>query len=60
VAALNGAIIGFLAYGTYEATNLATLKGWSYEMLVVDVAWGMTLTAMTAVVGFLAYRWMAG
>jgi uncharacterized membrane protein len=54
VAALNGAIIGFLAYGTYEATNLATLKGWSYEMLVVDVAWGMTLTAMTAVVGFLA------
>jgi uncharacterized membrane protein len=60
VAALNGAIIGFLAYGTYESTNLATLKGWSYEMLVVDVAWGMMLTAMTAVVGFLAYRWMAG
>ena len=60
MAALNGAIIGFLAYGTYEATNLATLKGWSYEMLVVDVVWGMTLTAMTAVVGFLAYRWMAG
>ncbi len=60
VAALNGAIIGFLAYGTYEATNLATLKGWSYEMLVVDVAWGMTLTALTAVVGFLAYRWMGG
>ena len=60
VAALNGAMIGFLAYGTYEATNLATLKGWSYEMLVVDVAWGMTLTTLTAVVGFLAYRWMAG
>jgi uncharacterized membrane protein len=36
VAALNGAIIGFLAYGTYEATNLATLKGWSYEMLQGD------------------------
>ena len=60
LAALNGAIIGFLAYGTYEATNLATLKGWSYEMLTIDVAWGMALTALTAVVGFLAYRWMAG
>ena len=60
VAALNGAIIGFLAYGTYEATNLATLRGWSYEMLIVDVAWGMSLTAMTAVVGFMVYGWMAG
>jgi uncharacterized membrane protein len=60
VAALNGAMIGFLAYGTYEATNLATLKGWSYEMLVVDVAWGMTLTTLTAVVGFLAYHWVGG
>ncbi|MDH3669321.1 MAG: DUF2177 family protein [Paracoccaceae bacterium] len=60
VAALNGAIIGFLAYGTYEATNLATLKGWSYEMLAIDIAWGVALTALTAVVGFLVYRWMAG
>jgi uncharacterized membrane protein len=60
LAALNGAIIGFLAYGTYEATNLATLKGWSYQMLAIDVAWGTALTALTAVVGFLVYRWMAG
>lgn len=60
VAALNGAMIGFLAYGTYEATNLATLKGWSYEMLTIDIAWGTALTALTGVVGFLVYRWMAG
>jgi uncharacterized membrane protein len=60
VAALNGAIIGFLAYGTYETTNLATLKGWSYEMLAIDIAWGTALTALTGVVGFLVYRWMAG
>jgi uncharacterized membrane protein len=60
IAALNGAIFGFLAYGTYEATNLATLKGWSVEMLTIDVAWGTSLTALTAVVGYLAYRWIAG
>ena len=60
LAALNGAIIGFLAYGTYEATNMATLKGWSYEMLITDTAWGMALTAMTAMVGFAVYRWMSG
>ena len=59
-AALNGAIIGFLAYGTYEATNLATLKGWTYEMLSIDLAWGVFLTAVTAVAGYAAFRWMAG
>jgi len=59
VAALNGAIIGFLAYGTYEATNLATLKGWNYEMLVVDLAWGTMLSSATAVVGYAAFRWLA-
>jgi uncharacterized membrane protein len=60
LAALNGALIGFLAYGTYEATNLATLKGWSYRMLAVDVAWGSSLSAMTALVGYLVHGWIAG
>lgn len=60
VAVLNGAILGFLAYGTYEATNLATLKGWTYGMLALDVAWGTALTALSAIVGFGVYRSMAG
>lgn len=60
IAVLNGAIVGFLAYGTYEATNLATLRGWTVEMLMIDIAWGATLTATTACVGYLAYRWIAG
>jgi uncharacterized membrane protein len=59
-AAVNGAIIGFLAYGTYEATNLATLKGWTYEMLAIDLAWGVLLTSVTAVAGYIAFRWIAG
>ena len=29
-----------MAYGTYEFTNLATLKGWHWQMVVVDVSWG--------------------
>ena len=28
-ALLYGALFGFFAYGTYDFTNLATLKGWS-------------------------------
>ena len=59
-AALNGAVLGFLAYGTYEATNLATLRGWTYGMLVADVAWGTMLTALAAVSGYLVCRWVVG
>jgi len=49
----DGAILGFLAYGTYEATNYATLKGWDWTMVAVDVAWGTALTACAALVGWL-------
>ena len=29
IAILRGALFGLLAYGTYDLTNLSTLKGWS-------------------------------
>jgi uncharacterized membrane protein len=56
LAALNGAILGFLAYGTYEATNMATLRGWAWQMVATDVAWGTFLTMITAVIGYLIGR----
>ncbi|MEM7615259.1 MAG: DUF2177 family protein [Pseudomonadota bacterium] len=59
LAALNGAILGFLAYGTYEFTNMTTLKGWTWSMVISDTAWGMALTATTAVVGYLIGRALA-
>lgn len=46
-----GLALGFLAYGTYEFTNMTTLKGWSWSMVAVDTAWGMALTGGTAAVG---------
>lgn len=58
LAALNGAILGFLAYGTYEFTNMTTLKGWQWSMVFTDTAWGMALTAVTAVVGVFIGRAM--
>ena len=60
LALLNGAALGFLAYGTYEATNLATLRGWTWGMLAIDLTWGMMLTAVSALAGFAAYRWHIG
>ena len=55
-AVLNGALLGFLAYGTYEATNMATLQGWSWQMVVADVTWGTVLTGAVAAVGWFAGR----
>lgn len=55
-AVLRGALLGLLAYGTYDMTNLATLKGWPWKMAAVDMAWGMFLTASAALGGYLAIR----
>lgn len=55
-AAVYGAVLGLAAYGTYDITNLATLKGWSVAMSLVDMAWGTALTSASAVVAFLVLR----
>jgi uncharacterized membrane protein len=51
-AAVAGAILGFIAYGTYDMTNLSTLKNWSLTVSAVDMAWGTLLTSFSAVVGY--------
>ena len=59
-AALPAAVIGFMAYGTYEFTNYAVLRGWHWSMVAVDVTWGMVLSAVSAVAGVAIARWIAG
>ena len=54
-----GAVLGLLAYGTYDATNLATLKGWPVIVSVVDTLWGMTVTGLTALAAYHLTRWIA-
>jgi len=54
--AFYGAIVGFIAYGTYDATNLATLKNWPLKMSIVDLVWGTCLSAIVAVAGAIAAR----
>lgn len=59
-ATLNAALFGFFAYGTYEATNFATLRGWTWGMVATDVAWGAALTAVSALAGLAATRAILG
>ena len=54
-----GAVRGLAAYGTYDITNLATLKGWPVIVSLVDMAWGTFVTAFAATCGFLALRSLA-
>jgi uncharacterized membrane protein len=59
-AVLSGAILGFIAYGTYDMTNLATLKNWSPAVSAMDMAWGTVLTSFSAVVGYAAAQKFSG
>lgn len=47
-AALYGGLLGLAAYGTYDITNMATLKNWPVFMSLVDIIWGTFLTAAVA------------
>ena len=46
-----GAVLGFVAYGTYDLTNLSTIKGFTPTIAVIDMAWGTALTAISAAGG---------
>lgn len=51
-----GAVLGFAAYGTYDFTNLATLKSWPVVVTLVDLCWGTVLSAVAALVASLVLR----
>jgi uncharacterized membrane protein len=56
-ALLHGAVLGLVAYGTYDLSNMATLKGFTTAVGLVDLAWGTVLTAVSAVLATLLGRW---
>ena len=55
-ALVNGAILGFVAYGTYELTSWTVMRDWHPSMAAADMAWGATLTAVSAWGGVMAAR----
>lgn len=59
-AALNGAVLGFVAYATYDLTNQATLNVWSTRVTIIDICWGTILTTLSAAGGYLAAKWAEG
>jgi len=49
-AALNGALLGGIAYATYDLTNQATLRHWPVHVTLIDIVWGALATAAASAV----------
>ena len=51
-AVLRSAVLGLAAFGVYDMTNLATLRGYTVLMAVVDMAWGTFATALSGAAAY--------
>ncbi len=59
-ALLFGALLGALAYATYDLTNFATLRNWTLQITLIDIVWGAALTGVAAAAGLIATRTITG
>lgn len=57
-ALLLGALFGLVTYAAYDLTNLAVLRGFPTLVAVVDLAWGATISAAVATIGYWAAGWL--
>lgn len=51
-AVMLGALLGALAYATYDLTNMTTLKDWPLSITLLDILWGAALSGMVSAVGY--------
>ncbi|WP_379063850.1 DUF2177 family protein [Mesorhizobium sp. UC22_110] len=55
-----GALFGLIAYATYDLTNYATLRSWTLQITLIDLAYGTVVAGLTALAAYQAARWVAG
>ena len=61
MAAIYGALFGFFTYATHDVSNLATLRNWTLQVAIINIAWGTLLGAMTvAVASYVAIKFAGG
>jgi uncharacterized membrane protein len=56
--ALYGALFGLFCYATFELTSLSLLRHWTWPVVLVDISWGMVVTAVSATAGLLCADWL--
>lgn len=57
---LFAALLGTIAYGTYDLTNYATLRNWTWQITVLDIVYGALLSGIAALAGYLLIRATVG
>jgi uncharacterized membrane protein len=50
---LAGAFFGLVTYATYDLTNLASVKHWPIIVTIVDLIWGMVISATVSIITYL-------
>ena len=55
-----GALLGLVAYATYDLTNQATLRDWPWRVTVADLCWGTFVTAVASAAGCRITAWLTG
>lgn len=51
-----GALFGLVAYATYDLTNQASVRGWSWLVTAADLAWGTALCGVSSALGIALAR----
>jgi uncharacterized membrane protein len=57
-AAVSGALFGFIAYATYDLTNLSSLRSWPVLLTFVDLLWGTIVSAVAASLAFVITQYV--
>ena len=52
---LYGALLGFVVYGVYDATNAATIARWPLQFALADIAWGTVATGLVTLLIYVIF-----
>lgn len=51
-----GALFGLVTYATFDLTCQAVMKSWPVRMTIIDISWGIFLSATVSVIVYVAAR----
>lgn len=52
IAIINGILLGFVSYATYDLTNLATIDNWPIKVTIIDLIWGSFLGGTVSIISY--------
>lgn len=51
-ALIYGALFGFFTYMTFDLTSLAVLKNWPWQIVIIDIIWGIILSGSVSIISY--------